>query len=104
MIVRKLDIERLVAREPKHDLPIRPNRNGPEALALALQWMEAVARKVQRLRALSRVQRGQNILDPTKKVGTNQTVVSPLKKPFQALALEARNHKLKCNQTIVTSQ
>jgi hypothetical protein len=92
MVVNQLHIEKVSAFETEYDSPVGAYGHGPEVLAVAFQWMEAIAGKVEGSRAVRSVQRSQNILDPANEICSDLTAVALLVEPLKPLVLKTHNH------------
>jgi hypothetical protein len=71
MIVHKVNIGRLAILEPKNNPPVRAHGHSPKALKVALQWMKAECRQLQRLDRLCRMQYTQNLPDLAEMLGVD---------------------------------
>ena len=81
----------------KGDSPIATNPDGPKALACSLERMKPEAGKAHIFGLGNRVQASQDQAQPFCMSGLNPGPGPCLKKPGQALMLEASDHWPQCN-------
>jgi hypothetical protein len=69
MIVDQIDLVSVAILEAKDDPPVAGHGYAPEALQIALQGMETIARESHLLRSIDNIQPGKDVLDPVQLIG-----------------------------------
>jgi hypothetical protein len=93
MIVNQFNIECVRACKAENDAPIRPHGNGPEPLQIALERMQAIARKRKFLWSSRFIEDRHDLLNCVPEVGPNPASVVALVQPLEAPVPEAPDHR-----------
>jgi hypothetical protein len=94
VVINQFDVKRVGTLKSENDAPIGSHRHRPKSSQVALQWMQAISRKIERLGYLGSIKAAKNILDCISQVGPNAAGVIALVEPLQALVSESPNHSL----------
>lgn len=92
MIIHKVDIQSVLTFKTEDVAPIRIHRDGPEALSVSLERVQAISGKTHPLRGNRGVEVGENALDLVGDIGADASPVSGLEQPFQAAVPERPYH------------
>jgi len=62
VVINQFNVKRITALKPEDDAPVGPNRHRPQAFQVTFEWMQAITRKVKRLRRVGLIEASENVL------------------------------------------
>ena len=92
VVVEEIDVESSAVLEAENDPPIPADSDGPEALQVAFERVQAKTGEVEGSRRLGSVKRGENALDFTAQRCVDPARVTTFVEPFESAMPNAPDH------------
>jgi len=92
MVIDQIDIPNMSIVQPKNNAPVRANRDAPETLEPAFEWMKPEAGKIHIRRNPGAAQNGEDVFDLLDHVGLKSSPFAVNKKSLESLVSKSLDH------------